>query len=140
MLQSSNRYASTAVVLQPFVPIYDQLQATREAYGDSDFGQKYNALPGAMRSAWSALGVTEMSVKENDRFDAMRMVALESVHDETAPAQTVMQVLKQGLELQGNVIRLAECVVSLGPTPPPEEETPAEGDTGSSDATEHASS
>jgi molecular chaperone GrpE (heat shock protein) len=139
MLQSSNRYASTAVALQPFVSIYDDLLETREMYGDTEFGQKYNALPGAVKSAFSALGVNQLAVSEGtDVFDSSRMVAIESVHDRVIPDGVVLSVLKPGFELQGNIIRMAECVVSLGPEPVVSEATEESAAAGEAESADEA--
>ena len=114
MLQSSNKFSATASVLSDFLPIYDTLLALKEVHGDDEFGKKYNALPGAIKTGFSAMGVTDYGVETGDDFDKGRMVAVESEVSDEFKKDTVIRPVKAGMELQGNVIRLAECVVSLG--------------------------
>ena len=116
MLQSSNKAGATAAVITSFLPVVDELDRLRATYGEHEFGSKYNALPGAVRTAFSALGVTEYGAVEGDLVDASRITVVETVENE-APAGTILEALGYGLELQGNVIRTAECVASAGPPP-----------------------
>jgi len=115
MLNSSNRSSSMAATLARFLPILDRLYDTKSQYGDDEFGKQYNALPGSLQAALSKLGVTDYTVSVGEKIDAERMVVVESEHSEAHPANTVLRPVRMGMELQGNVIRPAECVASLGP-------------------------
>ena len=112
-MNSSNKYSSTASTLVEFLPVMDRLVELRNLYGEDEFGKLYNALPGAFHTAFKELGVTEYSIQEGEPVDRMRMTVVEEQHSET-PADTVLQVLSDGMELQGNVIRGAACVISKG--------------------------
>ena len=115
MLQSSNKYAATAAVLTEFLPVLDQLTATREQYDNDEFGRKYTALAGGMRAAFTELGVTEYTVAPGEPIvDPSRVVVVESEYSETIGANSVLRPVTIGMELQGNVVRPAECVASLG--------------------------
>jgi len=138
MLQSSNKYAATAGVLTEFLPVLDRLQALREQYDNDEFGAKYSALAGGLRAAFTEMGVTEYTVNEGEPVDKSRVVVVDSEYSETVEKDTVLRPVAIGMELQGNVVRMAECVASLGSeTSSAEEEesgggeeepTPEEGD------------
>jgi molecular chaperone GrpE (heat shock protein) len=115
MLQSSNKFSSTAATLTEFLPILDDLVVLKEKYADDEFGKQYNALPGAMRNAYSQMGVTEFTVKPGDKVDTSRMVIVESVYSEEYAKDTVIRPISMGMELSGNIVRMASCVTSLGP-------------------------
>ena len=118
MLQSSNKYAATAAVLTEFLPVLDQLTATREQYDNDEFGRKYTALAGGMRAAFTELGVTEYTVAPGEPMvDPSRVVVVESEYSEAVGANSVLRPVAVGMELQGNVVRPAECVASLGAEP-----------------------
>jgi molecular chaperone GrpE (heat shock protein) len=121
MLQSSNKYASTAAVLTEFLPVLDTLGDLRDQYGHDAFGQQYNALPGAVKAGFVKMGTTEYTATVGAALDAARMTVIETVHDDVAPKDTVLQCVHPGLELQGNVIRPCLVVSSLG-VPEPEQD------------------
>jgi len=139
MLNSSNKYSATASILAEFLPILDRLTLLRDKYDQDDFGKQYSALPGAMKTAFTALGVAEYTVNTGDAIDKSRMAVIEEEHSEEYPKNKVIRPIALGVELQGNVIRMAEVVGSLGPEntqeetttpPPPEEDIEAQGEAG----------
>ena len=95
----------------------DKLKELRAKYGDDSFGKQYNALPGTLMAGFSAMGVADFSVEAGEKLDTERMVAVAEEHSAELPAGTVIREVTAGLQLEGNVIRMAECVVSLGPEP-----------------------
>jgi molecular chaperone GrpE (heat shock protein) len=115
MLNTSNRSSSTAALLTKFLPTMDKLEELRAKYGEDSFGKQYNALPGTLMAGFSAMGVADFSVSAGEKMDAERMVAVAEEHSAELPARTVIREVSSGLQLEGNVIRMAECVVSLGP-------------------------
>ena len=129
MLASSNKSGAMAGVLASFLPILDKLVELQERYGEDEFGKSYNALQSAMVQVYTELGATEYTATTGQTVDNTRMDVVESVHSNEYPANTVIQPVTMGLELQGNVIRAAKCVVSLGPEKvEEEEEAPQEGE------------
>lgn len=122
MLQSSNKFAATAGVLTEFLPTLDQLTILRERFEGDEFGQKYAALAGGVRAAFTEMGVTEYTLAEGEPIDTSRMTVIESEHSAIIAKDCVLRPLAVGLELKGNIVRPAECVASLGV-----EETPEEG-------------
>jgi len=109
--------------LTQFLPVYDKLNELKAQYGEDAFGKQYNAL--GLQSSFASLGVTEFALALGDTVDASRMVVTESVHSDAAAANCVLEPLSTGLELDGNIVRMAECVASLGPEQPPVEEAAA---------------
>ena len=114
MLASSNKQGAVASTLAQFLPVYDKLGELNSAYEEDDFGKQYGALFTSMKQAFNDLGTAEYTVSEGDQVDSMRMAVIESEHSTAQPADTVLRVISSGLELQGNVVRPAEVVASLG--------------------------
>ena len=128
MLNSSNKYSATASILTEFLPILDHLNELRDdKYGEDDFGKQYNALPGAMKTAFSELGVTEYTLTTGDAVDKERMIVIDEEYSDNHPKGTVIRPVAMGMELQGNVIRMAEVIASLGPETPEEETEEEQG-------------
>lgn len=117
-----------AAVLGEFLPVLDRLEDLKVKYEDDDFGKQYGALPGAIKAAYSELGAKEYTVTIGDRIDKSRMVVIDSEHSENHASDTVLRPISMGLELQGNPIRLAECVACLGPEPVAIEESSEKDD------------
>jgi molecular chaperone GrpE (heat shock protein) len=114
MLASSNKSGAMAGVLVSFLPVLDKLGVLQAQFGEDEFGKSYNALQGIMRQVYIDLGTTEYTVNPADPVDKMRVDVIETEHSDQ-PADTVLRPLSMGLEIDGNVIRAAQCVASLGP-------------------------
>ena len=69
------------------------------------------------------MGITEFTVSQGDKADARRIVTVEEEHSETIAQGCVIRPLQVGIELDGNVMKMAEAVVSLGPEKQEEEAT-----------------
>lgn len=115
MLQNTNKFSATARICAEFLPAMDRLEDLRTIYENDDYGKQYNAMVGAMKSCFSELGVTELVVQAGDALDLNRVEVIESRYSDTAPKDTIIEPLTSGLELEGNTVRLATCVASLGP-------------------------
>mmetsp|Transcript_8540 Transcript_8540/g.18452 ORF Transcript_8540/g.18452 Transcript_8540/m.18452 type:complete len:140 (+) Transcript_8540:1754-2173(+) len=131
MLASSNKQGAVASILTGFLPVFDRLQELNQANADDDFGKQYGALYGSMQQAFADMGVKDYDVNVGDEVDS-RMTVLESVHSESQPANAVLECVAGGMELQGNIVRPAEVVASLGPEVVEEKEegevAPTEGE------------
>jgi molecular chaperone GrpE (heat shock protein) len=115
-LNKSNRSYATAAVIAEFVPSYDKLLQLKEQYSEVPFAKQYEALSGTMRSAFSELGVQDYVVSEGDKVNRDTMNVVEQRNSESAAKGVVLEVVSnRGLELQGNVVRQADVVASLGP-------------------------
>lgn len=136
-MASSNRETSIATVLRDFLPVKDKLDMLQAQYGDDEFGKQYTALAGNLNTAMGAMGVTEYAATVGEKVDRSRVLVVEEeVSDK--PEGTVLQPLRMGLELKGNVIRLAECVGSVGDKSEDEAEEVSEGEPEAEDEKEEA--
>lgn len=113
-MNSSSREVAVASVLQSFLPIMDDFEELEQKYGNDDFGKSFSALGGTLKSAFKELGVQEYSVKEGDQVNKQRITVVEEEYSDEFPKDTVIRPVAVGMELQGNVMRMAECVASLG--------------------------
>lgn len=116
-----------AGILRDFVPVYDRLEDLKAKYANDEFGTQYGGL--SMGPTFSKLGCQEYSVTAGQALDQIRMNAIAKEYSTTAPKDTVLEQITPGMELEGNVIRAAACVVSRGseeaaedPAPEPTEE------------------
>lgn len=112
---ANNKSTATAVVLQNFLPVLEQLRESKTKYENDEFGQKYSALSSDFEKVFADMGVTEFTVSEGDKADARRIVTVEEQYSETIAQGCVIKPLQVGVELDGNVMKMAEAVVSLGP-------------------------
>ena len=103
---------ATANVVKEFLPVYDKMISLKEKYANDEFGAGYGGL--SMTAAFSKMGIQEFTVNAGDPVDNYRMAVIESEYSTTQAKNTVIKPLAMGLELEGNVIRAAECVASLG--------------------------
>ena len=106
--------------MKDFLPIYDKLNSLRETYQENEFGTKYSALN--LESTFETLGVTDFNVEAGEKVNNFRMKVLESEINADFAKDTILRQVAPGMELDGNVIRAALCVSSLGA----EEEASAE--------------
>lgn len=112
-MDTSGKDRATADVLQEFLPVLGKLDELKEKYGEDDFGKQYSGL--SLKAAFNNLGVTDFTVSVGDTVDKGRMLVVDSEHSEDHPADTVLKPVSLGLELKGNIVKMAECVASLGP-------------------------
>lgn len=114
MMNSSSREAAVASILTKFLPVLDDFIVLENKYARDDFGKSFNALGGAMRTALKELGVTEYEVQVGEKVDKQRVIVVQEEYSDEFEKDTVIRPIEVGLELQGNVMRQAECVASLG--------------------------
>lgn len=130
-LQSSNAADAMAVCLAEFLPVLDRMMELKQQYETHEFGKKYNSLTDTLRQAYTELGVTEYTIATGDIVDKSRMLVVDSEYSNDYSADTVLRPVSMGMELQGYIVRYAECVASLGPettTPTTSPEQDKEGD------------
>jgi len=110
-MNSSSKSNALAGVLRDFLPVYDKMDSLKEKYASDEFGSKYGGL--SIGSTFTKMGVKEFSVAPGAPLDLIRMNVVGSEYSE-AQKDTVISQVEPGMELQGNVIRAAKCIVSLG--------------------------
>lgn len=81
-------------------------------YAETEFGSKYGSL--SIEESFAKMGVTEYSLEAGQDLDDYRMAAVESEYSTEIAKDKVIRPVAAGLELEGNVIRAAQCVVSAG--------------------------
>jgi len=111
-MNSSSRSSATAGILAEFLPIYDKMNDLNTKYADNEFGSKYGGL--SLEPTFAKMGVKQYEVSPGDSLDRIRMIPKGSEHSSEFEKDKVITVLSSGLEMDGNVIRPADCVVSLG--------------------------
>jgi molecular chaperone GrpE (heat shock protein) len=111
-IASTSQASATAAVLKDFLPMYDKFNTLKETYLENEFGQKFSALN--LQATFETLGVAEFNVEAGDNVNNFRMKVLESEISTEQPKDTILRQVASGLELDGNVIRAALCVSSLG--------------------------
>merc|ERR1712176_73101 len=111
-IASTSQASATAAVLKDFLPMYDKLNTLKETYSDDEFGRKYSELN--LQQTFSTLGVTDFNVEAGQTINNFRMKVLEKEVSTEQPKDTVLRQVAPGMELDGNVIRAALCVSSLG--------------------------
>ena len=111
-MNSSSRSSATAGVLADFLPVYDKMNQLKEKYANDDFGSKYGGL--AVDTAFAKMGVKSYTVEVGEAVDSLRMTVVDSEHSNDFDKETVIRPVALGLDLEGNVVRAAECVASLG--------------------------
>ena len=94
------------------MPAYDKLNGLKEKYSDGGFGAAYSELN--LQATFANLGVTDYNVVPGEEVNNFRMKVLESEMSKDFAKDTVIREVSSGLELDGNVIRAASCVASLG--------------------------
>ena len=92
--------------------MYDQLNELKEKYADDEFGAKYSGL--TMKPTFEKMGVEEYTVEVGAKVDDIRMKVVESEYSLEYAKDSVIRLVAMGMELEGNVMRPAECVASLG--------------------------
>lgn len=109
-----NVTAARALALQNFLPILEKLQEINEKYDGDEFAKSYNALSWDFKNALKDMGVEEFTVKEGDKVDGSRIVAVREEYSESFEKGAVIEPVEIGYEIDGNVMRAASAVVSLG--------------------------
>jgi molecular chaperone GrpE (heat shock protein) len=94
------------------MPAYDTLNNLQQTYADDEFGSKYNNLN--LQQTFANLGVTDFTVTPGDKVNPFRMKVLEKEISKDVDKDLVIRAVSPGLELDGNVIRAASCIASLG--------------------------
>ena len=101
-------------MLQNFLPIMDDFESLQEKYGSDDFGKSFATLGGILKGVFKELGVVEYSIQPGDVVNKQKVTVVEEEYSEEFQKDTVIRPVSAGMELQGNVVRMATCVASLG--------------------------
>jgi len=111
-IAATTQSSATAAVLKNFLPIYDRFNTLKETYMGDEFGRKYSEIN--LQKTFSIMGVTDFNVEAGEAVNNFRMKVLESEVSTEQRKDSILRQVAPGLELNGNVIRAALCVSSLG--------------------------
>merc|ERR1712174_56877 len=81
-------------------------------YADNEYAQSYSAL--SLKNSFQQLDVVEFDAIVGEAMDRSRCKVAGEEYSNEYSKGIVLDVVKSGMELNGFVIRLAECVVSSG--------------------------
>jgi len=117
----SNEYTARSNILTKFLPSIDTLSELDEQYSQDEFASAYSALGNTVRAGFTSLGAIKFEPIVGEKIDVNRLNAVTSVYSEDVERGSVVAAvvsegggIVSGWELEGNVMRRAECVESLG--------------------------
>ena len=116
----NNRFSSRAAVVTKVLPVLDELMELEGRYDPEING--YKALRWDFQNALTEkLDMSEYGAEVGDEFNFIRYKAVSEEYSDAFPKDSIISVVKSGLEIKGNVLRPAEVVRSLGKEEAPEE-------------------
>lgn len=110
-MNSSSKSSATATILADFLPVYQKMDELKNKYSSDDFGSKYGGL--SIATSFEKMGVREFSVLEGEIVEGNRVTVIDREYS-NFDKDIVIRQTNPGMELDGNVIRAAECIASLG--------------------------
>lgn len=114
-----------ANVVQQFIPIYESLESLTETYAGNKFGEMYAPLASSFKEVLMSemgLGITEIEQAVGEPLNTLTTTSIRKEYSSEYEKGTVIEIVKPGLGLKGNVIKFAEAVESLGSEPKSEGE------------------
>lgn len=112
---ADNKTVAQAAVLTDFLPIMEELNGLVARYEGDEFAQKYRALSSDFNKALGDMGVEGFTINEGALVDGIRCIAVQEEFSDTVPKDCVIRVAAFGYELEGNIMRPVNAVVSKGP-------------------------
>jgi len=109
-----------AKAIKGFVDVLEKLDALGDAFDGEDEGaqrvaRQFSSLRGDLRTNLESVGLKEFRAEPGtDRFIASRHNALRRENSDTIPEGYIMEMVSPGAEIEGNVVKVADVVVSLG--------------------------
>jgi len=131
-----NKFVSRAVVLQEFLPVLDELQAADQKYAGNNFADNFSKLSSNFKKVLEELEMSDFSPEIGTKIDTLRCNVVDKVYSDEIGKDCVVSARTIGYELQGNVMRMAEVVSSLGSEIAEEEVTEDEIAEGEGEETE----
>lgn len=123
---SSSVAIAKANVIQSFLSNLDYLNYIDEFLADNEFAKSYKALKNDFEGTLKSMDLAELTVEVGSKMDTRFCKVVGEEVSEDGEAGVILRVEKGGYEVAGNVIRLAEVVVSVAKEEPKEEEKEAE--------------
>jgi len=113
-VSKSNKLTARASILQAFLPILDKLKTLDDLYKEDEFQNNYAALSNDFSNTLKSLGVKEYTAKEGEKVSALRENFVKEQYSDVIPKGCVIASVGSGYELEENVMRMADVVISLG--------------------------
>ena len=111
----NSKFVARATVMKKFLPIMDELKALGEQYQNDDFAKGYDALRKDFDLVIkNKLNLEEYGVAVGHPVNRFREAIVGYEHSDDVPDGSVLRQVSPGLEVKGNVVRFAECIVSKG--------------------------
>lgn len=113
----TSKYISRASVLQKhFVPILEEMSILQQKYANTPNGKSYDTLRSDMMLALQKkIDVSTYDSSVGKEVNKQREAIVGYEASDTIPKGMVLRSVKSGLEVHGNVICPAQCIVSQGP-------------------------
>lgn len=115
--KASDEARGKARKIDPFLPILDELTALKGTFPEDaeKVSTQFASLGGDLLSNLEAIGLKSFGAEAGtDRYLISRHTAIRKEYSDIIPEGYIMEVLVEGLEVEGNIVREAEVVVSLG--------------------------
>jgi molecular chaperone GrpE (heat shock protein) len=114
----TSKYISRASVLQKhFVLILEELSTLQQQYANTPNGKSYDTLRSDMMLALQKkIDVSTFDSPVGKEVNKQRDDIVGYEASDTIPKGMVVRSVKSGLEVHGNVVCPAQCIVSQGPT------------------------
>jgi len=113
---TASKASAKANIIKSFLPNLDYLrEIADETYADNEFAKSYKALKNDFENALKGMDLTDFTVDVGSQVDRSRCTVVEEeVSNEYSDADVILRVNKIGYEVSGQIIRMAEVVVSKG--------------------------
>jgi molecular chaperone GrpE (heat shock protein) len=114
----TSKYISRASVLQKhFVPILEEMSTLQQKYANTPNGKSYDTLRSDMMLALQKkIDVSTFDSIVGKEVNKQRDDIVGYEASDTIPKGMVVRSVKSGLEVHGNIVCPAQCIVSQGPT------------------------
>lgn len=114
--QTSKSISRASVLQKHFVPILEEMSLLQQKYATTPNGKSYDTLRSDMMLALQKkIDVTTYDSPVGKEVNKQRDAIVGYEASDTIPKGMVLRSVKSGLEVQGNVICPAQCIVSQGP-------------------------
>jgi len=103
--------------IEPFLAVMDELAALEGTFSDDTekVAKQFGSLGRDLQTNLGKVGLKSFGAEiGSDRYIISRYTAISKEYSDTIPEGYITKVLVEGLEIEGNIVRDAEVVVSLG--------------------------
>lgn len=109
-----DKLISQASALQYFLPVLESVGTLELTYENNEFAKKYSAIGWDFRNVFKSMDCVDFSVTVGEPCVRSKMTVVREEYSDDIKKGAVIEQLKEGMELKGNIVKMAEVVVSLG--------------------------